>query len=275
MATDGSTIVQPQGHQTWYRRVDGDGRPCLFLHGMGGNSLPLRRFAAPFEKDGRPTLLVDLRGHGLSGVPADSGWTIDEYAADVLGVLDSLGVDRTHIVGHCLGGMVALKVCELRPGIVERLVLISTSGNPSENAHARGVRRAAHIADRALSAVAPGMHHSRVIEQNDPTLFSRHPDIYIPRLIADVKHTSSETMLRSLRSIMSTDLRAAAAGIGAKSYVVHGRHDTFFPYRAAEELRDLLPDSLLELREHDNHVSHVLDRGSDLPERVYRFVADA
>jgi pimeloyl-ACP methyl ester carboxylesterase len=274
MTAEISSITHPQGHESWYRRVTGEGAPCLFLHGMGGNSLPLRRFATAFEARGRPTVLLDLRGHGLSGVPADAAWTIEEYAADVIGVLDGLGVGRAHIVGHCLGGMVALKVCELRPDVAERLVLISTSGDPHGNASAPGVRRAVQTADRVLSAAAPGMHRARVIAQNDPTLFPRHPDVYIPRLIADVRHTSSATILRTLQSILGADLRQAAAGIRARSYIVHGRRDVFIPHRAAEELGALLADSKVEMRENDGHVSHVLDRTSDLPERVYRFVTE-
>ncbi|MGL5850212.1 MAG: alpha/beta fold hydrolase, partial [Phycicoccus sp.] len=67
------------------------------------------------------TWAIDLRGHGASGRPG--AYSIGLMAADVTGVLDALDVAPVDLVGHSLGGLVALRVAAGRPDLVRRLVL--------------------------------------------------------------------------------------------------------------------------------------------------------
>ena len=65
---------------------------------------------------------VDLRGHGLSDAPA-TGYTSDDHAADVIGVLEALGIPRVALLGHSLGADTALHTALLRPDLMDRLIL--------------------------------------------------------------------------------------------------------------------------------------------------------
>jgi pimeloyl-ACP methyl ester carboxylesterase len=101
----------------------GDGIPLLLLHPNGfcaGLFDPLaRRLRDSFRPVG-----VDLRGHGGSDAPPTAdGYAFELMAADVLAVLDHLGVDQMVVLGQSLGGGVAVLIDQLRPGTIRRLLL--------------------------------------------------------------------------------------------------------------------------------------------------------
>ncbi|HSO95398.1 MAG TPA: alpha/beta hydrolase [Acidimicrobiia bacterium] len=102
----------------------GDGEPLLLLHpnGFGAGLFdPLaRRLTDRFHPIG-----VDLRGHGGTDVPPDTGdgYAFWRLAGDVAAVLDHLGVDRWVALGESLGGGVCSALDELRPGATRRLML--------------------------------------------------------------------------------------------------------------------------------------------------------
>ena len=75
-------------------------------------------------RDGFRPLAVDLRGHGGTDTPATrAGFGFAEMAADVVAVLDHLGIDEVVAVGESLGGGVSVLVDQLRPGLIRRLLL--------------------------------------------------------------------------------------------------------------------------------------------------------
>ena len=254
----GSHHVTSLGATIWYRHVPGYGPTCVFLHGLGGNSAPMRRLAAPFEEIGRSTLMLDMRGHGMSEAPDTSAFSLLEYAQDILDVIDQLGIECADLVGHCMGGMVALKVRELRPALVRNMVLISTTSHTAKSTRSRTIRAAARLTDSVVPAVAPRWYRKRILAQPDPCTFPRHPDIYLPRLRADVANTSLRVMVRSLMELLSADVRSAAVSLDQGALVVHGRRDHIIPESAALETHGLIEGSRLVLLENDGHVSHVL-----------------
>ncbi len=100
----------------------GCGSDVVLLHGLSGDLA----FWHPAIIEGlsarhRVTRL-DLRGHGYSGRPA-TGYTTRDMAGDVAGVLDRLGIDQAHVIGHSFGGAVALHLAILHASRVESLVL--------------------------------------------------------------------------------------------------------------------------------------------------------
>jgi lipase len=101
-----------------------DGRPVVFLHGLTGHGGRWRLLAERELADFR-VVAPDLRGHGDSTqLPP---WTLDQNVADVLDVLDALGLDRVPLVGHSYGGATAMHVTAWAPERVERLALLDPS----------------------------------------------------------------------------------------------------------------------------------------------------
>ena len=97
-----------------------DGRPVLAMHGVTGHGARYRVLAEALP--GVRVHAVDLRGHGRS--PWNPPWRIEQHVADVLGVLDGLGLDRATVVGHSFGGAIAVHLARTAPERVERLVLL-------------------------------------------------------------------------------------------------------------------------------------------------------
>lgn len=109
-----------------YHDSGGSGAPLLVLHGFGdtGSYLPrawLDAVARTFR-----VLRVDNRGTGGSGLPTAT-FSIEDMAADAVGVLDSARVERAHVFGHSMGGMIAQAIALASPDRVDRLVLEATA----------------------------------------------------------------------------------------------------------------------------------------------------
>lgn len=110
------SIVPPD---SLYHRVQGpdappNGRaPIVFLHGLMGFSANWGKIWPHFREE-RQVLVLDQRGHGKSAKPAH-GYSPSDYARDLQGLLSRLGWEKCHIVGHSMGGRVALRFVSLFP----------------------------------------------------------------------------------------------------------------------------------------------------------------
>jgi pimeloyl-ACP methyl ester carboxylesterase len=111
-------------------RVEGDGPAVVLIHGFCA-ALDWWDEIAPSLATRHRVIRLDLIGHGGTDAPR-SGYEIERQAALVAAVLDSLGVDRISVVGHSMGGEVAMALLEARPQQVDRIVLIDTP--PTEDA---------------------------------------------------------------------------------------------------------------------------------------------
>ena len=98
-------VVQINGIQQAYTRA-GQGEPLVLVHGY-----PLDHTIwydmVSFLEDDFTLILPDLRGFGLSGI-SEAQYAIADVASDIAGLLDHLGVEKTYIAGHSMGGYVAL-----------------------------------------------------------------------------------------------------------------------------------------------------------------------
>lgn len=118
------SIVPPE---SLYYRVQGpesaaSARPALvFLHGLMGFSANWGKIIPEFRGE-RAVLVLDQRGHGKSAKPA-SGYFPRDYAADLRTLLDQLGWKDCHIVGHSMGGRVALQFAALYPEYCRTLTM--------------------------------------------------------------------------------------------------------------------------------------------------------
>ncbi len=99
----------------------GTGTPVLMLHGHGRCRLDFEPYAEALPQ--RRCLLPDFRGHGGSDVPTDF-FGIDELVADMFHLVDELWLGRFDLVGHSLGGMVALMMLKQRPDRIGKVALL-------------------------------------------------------------------------------------------------------------------------------------------------------
>src|SRR5271170_5236173 len=107
-------------------RIAGSGPAILLIHGIGDNSTTWETVQAKLTQ--RYTVIApDLLGHGRSDKPR-ADYSVAAYANGMRDLLSVLDIERATIVGHSLGGGVAMQFTYQFPQLVERLILVSTGG---------------------------------------------------------------------------------------------------------------------------------------------------
>jgi len=102
----------------------GEGRrTCILLHGFGEGSYVWDAFISDIASAAR-LIAIDFRGHGDSSWDPQARYTVLRHVMDVLQVIETLRLDRCVLVGHSLGGAVALRVAARRPQVLESVMVI-------------------------------------------------------------------------------------------------------------------------------------------------------
>jgi pyruvate dehydrogenase E2 component (dihydrolipoamide acetyltransferase) len=199
--------------------------PVLFVHGYGGDKNSWLFVQEPIAAD-RVTYALDLPGHGASSKDVGDG-TIETLAKAVVGFLDTVGVNRVHLVGHSMGGAVVTAVAAdpAAAGKVASLTLISPTGfGPEINAgYLRGFAEAESRRDLKPHLLALFA---------DPGLITR-------QLIEDLlKYKRLDGVDQALGSLVQTlvegdksavDVTAELASFGGPAVAVWGREDKIVP----------------------------------------------
>ena len=133
-----------------YSNSVGTGSPLLFLHGTGCDSMDWMSVT-----DKLPThqghITLDFRGHGKSSVPTEP-FTIDDLTNDVIHLIESIGIQRLILVGHSLGGMVAISVVNRCPQVTGLVLLegwtsLSSAGSAFDDGRFYGSLSDAEISE--------------------------------------------------------------------------------------------------------------------------------
>ncbi len=101
----------------------GEGPDVVMVHGLLGNLAVWHLRMVPLMRDSYKLTTLDMRGHGFT-TRTPKGYTTKELAGDLEGLLDSLGIEKAHIVGHSFGADVCLHFAIMNPQRVDKLVLI-------------------------------------------------------------------------------------------------------------------------------------------------------
>jgi pimeloyl-ACP methyl ester carboxylesterase len=117
--------VDLHGHRAIYR-IAGSGPPVVLIHGMVNSSRHWERVALALARD-YTVVAPDLIGHGDSATPRGD-YSLGAHASSIRDLLTAIGIDRATIVGHSLGGGVAMQFFYQFPQRTERLVLVSSGG---------------------------------------------------------------------------------------------------------------------------------------------------
>lgn len=221
--------LEVNGTKIVYRSV-GSGDPLLLLHGFTGTGDVWSPLALDLATQ-YSVIIPDLRGHGRSTNPSDE-FTHRQAASDVYALLDHLNIRTVRAVGASTGGMTLLHMATTQPDRVEAMVLIgATSYFPEQ---ARRIMRANHpdsVPRARLQALARA--HSRGEEQARMLLTQFHAfkDSY-----NDMNFTAP---------LLST--------IRARTLIIHGDRDQFFPVSIPVEEYLAIPRSYLWIIPNGGH----------------------
>ena len=239
----------------WERH--GAGPPLLLIHGLGYARWGWEPVVEPLARS-FDVLLFDNRGIGESDAPPGP-YTAAQLAADAAQVLDEAGVERAHVLGTSLGGMVAQELALAHPARVDKLVLACTTP---------GGDRAYPMPEQTLRLLANGASLRDFVEN------ALEPD---PR--AELVERILEHRLATAQPVEAWQAQAAAGAafdayeragsIVAPALVLHGDGDVVVDPRNGELLAGLLPQAGLELFPGTGHLFFWQQ-----PERFVRLVEE-
>ena len=264
------------GYRRSYLRA-GSGPPLLLLHGIGDSSETWREVIPLLARD-HTVIAPDMLGNGRSDNPR-ADYSVAAFANGVRDLLGVLGIERATIVGHSLGGGVAMQFTYQYPHVCERLVLVSTGGLGRE---VTPVLRAVTLpnADLAMALLrTPGARiGARIgaeVMRRTGTSFGHDAADFL-RVVESVRDaTSRSALVRTVRSVVDwrgqviTMLDRAYLARAVPTLILWGGRDTVIPVAHAEVARAALPGSRLEVFEGAGHFPHRSD-----PERFVAVLRD-
>ena len=213
----------------------GNGDAVVFLHGVGGDSASWTPQIETFSGEHR-AVAWDMPGYG--GSPALERMTFPALAESLAGLLDRLGLDRAHLVGHSMGGMVAQEFAATRPDRVRTLVLSATSpafGRPDGNFQKRFVE--ARIAPLDNGSTMADLADEMVETMLGPSADADGAAI-ARRSMAAVPEA---TYRAAIACLVTFDRRDALAGYEMPVLVLAGDTDTNAPAPMMEKMASRIP----------------------------------
>jgi 3-oxoadipate enol-lactonase len=238
-----ATVERPDGVRLHVETHGPDSPwPLVLLEGLGGD-IPGWRRSIPRLSERRRVIAYDFRGNGRSDKP-DRPMTMGTLVEDTVAVLDSMGVDRAHLYGQSLGGMVALELALTAPERVRSLVLGATHAGRARAARVPPELEKAPKGKPFLALYAPD--------------FARdHPDHVAEDLITGSRNPQpAHARQRQAEAVADWDAWDRVAGIDVPVMVLHGTSDRLVSVENGRRLAALIPGAELVLLVGGGHVYH-------------------
>ena len=245
-------------------RTAGSGPPLLLLHGIANSSETWER-VAPLLSEHFTLIAPDLLGHGESATPRGD-YSLGAHASGARDIVTALGHERVTVVGHSLGGGIAMQFAYQFPERAERLVLVSSGG----------LGREVHLVLRAASLpgadlVLPALTSGRVVGlgREVGSLLGRvglapGGDLGIlAKGFASLDNAGSrQAFLHTVRAVIepggqrvSASERLALAAL-LPTLIVWGERDSIIPVAHGEAAHEAMPGSRFEVFEGAGHMPH-------------------
>lgn len=244
----------------------GGGEPVVLLHGFPTSSHLWAR-VAPLLPPDRRVLLVDLLGYGRSDRPDGQSLSVRAHAERVIAVLDALGINYACVVGHELGGAVALAMAVRWPQRVARLGLVSAVAYDDWPARELRLLRAMLPLTRHL----PPTFLLSLLRKDVVRGYVDHEagERSVTRYLRPFRTAEGrDALVEHVLALDATEMQALTARLKdlvMPTAVIAGAHDAFVPPTTADRLAAEIPDATLDI---------VADGRHFLPEEQPRAVAE-
>ena len=227
------------------------GRTVLLIHGLGWDHSVWRNQIAPVAARGWRVVAPDLRGMGASDKPGTQ-WTVDDYVADLVGLLDQIGDDDIVLAGFSLGGMIAAAFAVAHPDRVAGLFMAAAPVSSSAEARAGTeamLARAATLGPEAFAAEqAKAIWH--------PDWAAAHPEA-VADFIAWRAAMDQPALHRAFRSSYGVDLRDGLKDLRVPVRIVAADTDPFVSVDTLRRTAALIPGADLVVIPDAGHMAPI------------------
>jgi 3-oxoadipate enol-lactonase len=253
------TFVEAEGVRLHWRVEGPQGAPTIVFVNSLGTDLSMWDPQVAALRSSFRVVRHDARGHGASDSPAGP-YSIELLGADVLGLLDRLAIDRAHVCGISMGGLVAMWLAATHPERIERAIFASTAVKIGSKDFWN---------ERAQAVEAGGMKAIReVVIQRFLTSSFREASPRMARKVeTTLESTPAEGYVASCLAVRDADLTDTVGSIRAPSLIVAGADDVATPPSDAEKLHEHIPGSGLVVLEDASHLCNI-----EQPERFNQAV---
>ena len=243
MSRPAQQIFQSGSHRLVYRR-SGRGEPLVLLHGLSG-SAAWWRFNLPALEAVRTVYVVELVGYGAARRQRALGM---QAAAELLAEwLDALDLSGCDLIGHSMGGQIALHLAVLRPERIRRLVLACASG----------------LLRKKWWEVALRL----------PPAMLRGDLRFVPTILADGVRAGLPNLIRSSRDLLSEDISELLPQVQLPTLAVWGERDVLVPPALGRMLAQGIRGARFVSLPHAGHVVMV-DAPAAFNREVLAFLQD-
>ena len=229
--------VAVNGINLAYTRL-GKGTPLVLVHGFPLDSSSWNELI-PYLKDHFDLILPDLRGFGKS-TTVEAPYTLSDIADDLAGLLDDLGVEKTALAGHSMGGYISLAFAKKYPQRVSGLGLIaSQAAADAPEGKERRYKTAADVAEKGVGVV---------VEAMSPKLSA---DVRVQEFVRGViERQSKQAVIGALKAMAEReDAMPILSSFNFPLVLIHGDADQLIPIERAKEIKSANPSAtLLELK---------------------------
>jgi 3-oxoadipate enol-lactonase len=267
-----SGTVQTNGQELYYE-VHGEGPALVLVMGIGYDSSLWTLAQVPALSTLFRVVIVDNRDAGRSA-KASHPYSIADMADDLAGLLDALGIQRTHLLGLSMGGMIALEFALRHADRLDRLVLAGTGAAPARSAIDPIQIWSWVKANDTTGKVFGGQQFTSLFS----TAFLRNPEAVqdtTALLASNPYPMSPEAYGRQAEAYLQFDVLGRLGAITAPTLVVVGEQDLVTPPWIAREVAEAIPGARFEVIRGDGS-SHVLpiERPDDFNRLVSDFLAE-
>jgi pimeloyl-ACP methyl ester carboxylesterase len=199
----------------------GEGPPLVLIHGLSGSCRWWSRNVPDLSRHFH-VYAIDLIGFGASRGHPKHRFVLAEAASILAAWMDQAGIGRAEVVGHSMGGCIAIDLAANFSDHVDHLVLVDPAILPHDATFWRSVANL-----------------TRSIRYT--------PMRFLPVMAADALRAGPATVIEATRQIHATDMRPRLAGIQSPTLVIWGDHDTLVPLGVGEEISSQIPDVMFAI----------------------------
>jgi pimeloyl-ACP methyl ester carboxylesterase len=218
-------MIDIEGYRLHYR-IAGHGPPLVLIHGYGVSGYVWQR-VWPYLVEHHKVVIVDLPGYGRSTYTGE--WQLRTMAPLLADLLQRLDLSQVSLLGHSMGGAIAIHLADYAPEMVEHLVLIDSAGLP--------------LQDNLSTLALRGLR----------SLLQRESGGYPPRLVLDVLRPHTRLLWQNAQEMMRSDFSSELARVKVPTLIMWGARDLLLPLQLGYDLNKSIPHSQLVVLPQSGH----------------------
>lgn len=220
------------GTKIWYEISKRNKPTLLFIHGWANDWTTWKKEITFFKRKGYSTITLDLRGHGKSDKPEEKEkYELECFARDLHEIIENENVDKFVLIGHSLGGMIALKYYELfnnKKGINGIILCDTTDRNILEHKEINVISPfIMHVLDFIIAHEHINKKHFKHLKDIDLTKYKHASDCFI--FYEGLHNTPMKSVFSCMEAMMKFDVSATLSKINVPVLIIEGSKDKLLP----------------------------------------------